>query len=108
MHAALRRRNLVAADCDHATSRLLESRDAAQSRGLAAAGRSEQHDDLAGRDAKAYVVDRRTTDQKLLAKIRDDQFGGHSVTACTRKPCSTLRSTCRRATRTPRTSAPKL
>src|SRR6476620_10427019 len=111
MHAALRRRNLVAADRDHAAGRLLESRDAAQRRGLAAAGRPEQHDDLARRDAEAHIVDRRAANEKLLAQMRDDQFGGHSllpITAGTRRPCSTLRSTCRRAPRTRRTSVPTL
>ena len=77
MHAALRRRDLVAADRDHAGGRLLQARDAAQRRGLAAAGRPEQHDDLARRDAEADVVDRRAADQELLAQMRDDQFGGH-------------------------------
>ena len=47
-------------------------------RGLAAAGGPEQHDDLARRDAEAHVVDRGAADQKLLAQMRDDQFGGHS------------------------------
>src|SRR3954452_23913578 len=109
MHAAIRGRDLVAADCDHAAGGLLETRDAAQGRGLAATGRSEQHDDLASRDAEAHVVDRRPADQKLLAQMRNDQFGGHSllpITAGTRRPCSPPRSTCRKAPQTPRTSAP--
>ena len=37
---------------------VLETGDAAQRRGLAAAGRAEQHDDLARRDVEADVVDR--------------------------------------------------
>ena len=36
--------------------RMLEAGDAAQRRGLAAARRPEQHDDLARRDAEAHVV----------------------------------------------------
>ena len=44
--------------------RLFEAGDAAQGRGLAAAGRPEQHDDLARRDAEAHVVDRGAADQR--------------------------------------------
>src|SRR5947209_10649524 len=109
VHATLRRRDFIAADRDRAGGRLLQAGNAAQRRGLAATGRPEQHDDLAGRDAEADIVDRRAPDCELLAQMRDDQFGGHSktpITACTRKPCSTLRSTCRTAPRTPRTLAP--
>ena len=81
VQSALGRRDLVAADRDRAAGRLFEAGDAAQGRGLAAAGGPEQHDDLARRDAEAHVVDRGAADQELLAQMRDDQFGGHSVTS---------------------------
>ena len=57
--------------------RMLEPGDAAQRRGLAAAGRPEQHDDLAGRHGKADAVDRRPADRKLLAQVGDFERRRH-------------------------------
>ena len=48
---------------------MLEPGDAAQRRGLAAAGRPEQHHDLAGRHGEAHAVDGRPADRELLAQI---------------------------------------
>jgi hypothetical protein len=55
---------------------MLEPGDAAQRRGLAAAGGAEQHHDLAGRHGKADAVDRGPADEKLLAQVglRDFEF----------------------------------
>ena len=44
---------------DRAGARMLEPGDAAQRRRLAAAGGAEQHDDLAGGDVEAHIVDGR-------------------------------------------------
>ena len=55
------RRQLVhapAGDHDVARGRALEPGDHAQGRGLAAARRAEQADDLAGRDVEIDIVDR--------------------------------------------------
>jgi len=57
--AARGRRRQLAANLDLATGRVFEARDAAQRRGLAAAGRAEQHDDLACRHGEADAIDRR-------------------------------------------------
>jgi hypothetical protein len=50
---------------------MLETGDAAQRRGLAAAGGAEQHYDLASRHVKADAVHGRPTRGELLAQIAD-------------------------------------
>src|SRR5580704_1781503 len=59
---------------------MLEAGDTAQRRGLAAAGWTEQHHDLAGRHAEADAVDRGTADRKLLPEVGDLQRRRHAVT----------------------------
>ena len=56
---------------------MLEPGDAAQRRGLAAAGGPEQHHDLAGRHGKADAVDRRPADRELLAQVGDFERRRH-------------------------------
>src|SRR5262249_29590212 len=135
--AALGRGDDIRPDRDRAGGRVLEPRNATKRRGLAAAGRAEQHNDLARRDAERHVVDRRAADEELLAQVGDDEFGGHyflsviitvarpresgdpvlclwmpafagmsgrKITACTRRSCSTPRSTVPAASRTARSS----
>ena len=62
-----------------AAGRMLEAGDAAQGRGLAAAGRAEQHHDLAGRHGEADVVDRRPADRELLAQVGDVEGRRHDA-----------------------------
>ena len=64
-------------DADLAAGRMLEPGDAAQGRGLAAAGGPEQHHDLAGRNVKADAVDGGPADRELLAQIGDFKRAGH-------------------------------
>src|SRR5580765_3047634 len=71
-HAAGARRNVVddvAADQEIAAGLLLEPADDAQERRLAAAGRPEQHHELAVRHSQTNAVDCRN-----LAKLLDDVF----------------------------------
>ena len=100
-NAARGRRHDIAADRNLAAGRMLEPGDAAQRRGLAAAGRPEQHDDLACRHGKADAVDRGPADRKLLAQVGDFERRRHasvrfmrrSFTADTRTSCPTPRPT---------------
>ena len=64
-------------DADLARGRMLEPGDAAQGRGLAAAGGAEQHHDLAGRHGEADAVDRRPADRELLAQVGDFERRRH-------------------------------
>ena len=65
------RRHQIPGDADLAAGRMLEPGDAAQRRGLAAAGGTEQHHDLAGRHRKADAVDGGPADRELLAQVGD-------------------------------------
>ena len=56
---------------------MLEARHAAQRCGLAAAGRSQQNDDLAGFDAKVHVVHGGDAGAEHLAQPFDLQFRRH-------------------------------
>src|SRR5690606_9953561 len=55
---AVDRRDVLVAEDDPALGRLDETVDHLQGRGLAAAGRADQHDDLTGRDLERDAVDR--------------------------------------------------
>ena len=77
--AALGRRHQIPGDADLAAGRMLEPGDAAQGRGLAAAGGTEQHHDLAGRHREADAVDGRPADRKLLAQVGDVERRRHDV-----------------------------
>ena len=72
-----------AANDDAAGCRVLQPGDAAQRRCLAAAGRTEQHDDLAGGDGEGDVVDRGFRQRRSLggredlSQVLDAQFGRH-------------------------------
>src|ERR1700722_7966760 len=91
---------------------MLEACDAAEGRGLAAAGGPEQDDDLAGRHGKADAVDRRPADRKLLAQVGDLERRGHelnrltraTITAGTRTSCPIRQPAARAASHTGRSS----
>src|ERR1700690_2121669 len=91
---------------------MLEARDAAQGRGLAAARGPEQDHDLAGRHGKADAVDRRPADRKLLAQIGNlerrrhdfDRLTRETIIAGTRKSCPIRQPTARAASHTGRSS----
>ena len=51
--------DLVAEEADAAPGQVLEPRDAAQQRGLAAAGRPQEREELVIRDLEAHVIERR-------------------------------------------------
>ena len=72
-------RHHAAGDADGARGRMLEAGDAAQRRGLAAAGGAEQHHDLAGRHGKADAGDRGPADRELLVQVADFEGAGHQV-----------------------------
>src|SRR5262249_10618977 len=78
-HAILDVAHGLACDDDLARLRPLEPGEAAQGRGLAAAGGPEQRDQLAGLDAEADVVDRIDGDvagrPEGLAKMLDGEHG---------------------------------
>ena len=59
--------------------RMLQPGDAAQRRGLAAAGGAEQNHDLAGRHGKTDAVDRRPADRKLLAQVGNFERRRHGL-----------------------------
>ena len=108
--AARRRRHHPAADRNLAAGRMFEAGDAAQRRGLAAAGRPEQHHDLAGRHGEADAVDRRPADRELLPEVGDLQRRRHAVTepprvtADSRRSCPIRRPTVRAASHIARSS----
>src|SRR6266849_3783374 len=95
---------------------MLEPGDAAQGRGLAAAGRPEQDDDLARRHGKADAVDRRPADRKLLAQVGDVERRRHdfnvfmdaTITADSRKSCPSRQPMAHAALRTRRISGTRL
>src|SRR6266404_7287981 len=95
---------------------MLEPCDAAQGRGLAAAGGSEQHDDLACRHGKAYAVDGRPADRELLAQVGDVERRRHDPTvfvaatiiAGNRRSCPTPQPRPSAASHTRRTSETRL
>src|ERR1700682_371056 len=95
---------------------MLEPRDTAQGRGLAAARGPEQHHDLAGRHGKAYAVDRRPADRELLAQVSDVErrrhdlniFLGATITAGSRKSCPNRQPRRRAASHSRRTWETKL
>ena len=78
LHAIGRRRYDAPANADAPGRGMLEPRDAAQRRGLAAAGGAEQHDDLAGRHVKAHPVHGGPTDGELFAQIADVEGSRHA------------------------------
>src|SRR5262249_52292242 len=112
------RRRGAPADADAPGRGMLEARDAAQRRGLAAARGAEQHHDLARRHVKAHSVHGGPADGELLAQIADVQGSRHTsfgwtyrsciehtrATAGNRRSCSTPRPRTRAASRTDRSS----
>ena len=111
-HAVGGRRHHPAGDTDLAIGRMFEPRDASQRRGLAAAGRPEQHHDLARRHGKTDAVDRRAADRELLAQVGYFERRRHewtrlmraSFTADSRTSCPIRRPRQHAASRNRRTS----
>src|SRR5262249_55985870 len=113
-----RRRHHASADADAPGGGMLEARDAAQRRGLAATGGTKQHHDLAGRHVKAHPVYGGPTDGEMLAQIPDVEGSPHTslgwtyrsciehpqATADSRRSCSSPRPRTRAASRTDRSS----
>ena len=66
------RRDVRAADGDRAGVGLLEPGDQPQRRGLAGAGRPEQHDELAVGDVEVEAVDRLMVAEALGDAFEDD------------------------------------
>src|SRR5262249_22360737 len=111
-------RHTAPADTDAAGGGMLEARDAAQRRGLAAARGAKQHHDLTGRHVKAHPVYGGPADGELLAQIADVEGSRHTSlgwtyrsciehppgTADSRRSCSTPRPRTRAASRTDRSS----
>ena len=71
----------AAVEQDAALGRRLEPRDAAQGRGLAAAARPEQRDELAGRDAERQRAHHRLG-RVALYEIADFELGGGARFLC--------------------------
>ena len=65
----LAHRHVLVADRDRALGRVLETRDRAQQRGLAAAGRADEHHELAVADLEADPVDRRDAVREPLGHV---------------------------------------
>ena len=109
--AAFGRRYDPAGNVDFTRCRVLQPRDAAQRRGLAAAGGTEQNHDLAGRHGKTDAIDRRPADRKMLAQVGDfegcrhrfDRFPDLTITARSHRSCSTRPPRPRATSRTHRT-----
>ena len=67
--------HVAAAELDPAAGRQLEATDHPEGRGLAAAGRPEQREELTGSDVEGHVVDRSDV-AKVLRQIGQTDLGG--------------------------------
>jgi hypothetical protein len=78
LDAVGRRRHQPPADADAPGGGMFEAGDAAQRRGLAAAGWAEQHHDLARRHVEADAIHGRPAGGELLAQIADIERCRHA------------------------------